>query len=398
MTQTLSTESLMPHIRALAEGIGPRPAGHPEEEQARQYVLMTLADLGYKDVERLPFLTPDTWGYAAGLPLAITLAGNRLGRRDSKAGRFFGGLVALASGYALWESMRINKQPVTVLAPRDQSANLIVRIPPTGAVKRRLVLLAHTDSNKHRPSFAPQMKKWLSWLTTFGLAATVTNGVAQLAESFGAGKGAKRLRWGSALALIVSLALAIYDEQGTYVPGANDNASAVAVVLGLAAQLKAAPLKHTEVWLAFTGAEEAGCVGAHKLLDVYGALLRSAWFLDFEMVGSAEIAYVTQHSGFSKVSTYRPDEQSVAWAEKTAQAHPEFGIHGRDMVIGEEVGALRSRGFRGLCLSGVGPDGWLENWHQHSDNVANITPAGLEKAAGFAWEMIGMLDREEIGF
>ncbi len=398
MTETLSVKSLLPHARALAEGIGPRPAGHPEEERARQYILSVLAELGYQDVERLPFLTPDTWGYAAGLPLALTLAGNGLGRRDSRIGKFLGGLIALASSYALWEAMRINKQPVTVLAPREQSADLIVRIPPTAAVKRRLVLLAHTDSNKHRASFAPQMKKWLPWLTTIGLAATATNSLAQFAESWGVGKGAKKMRWGSVLALIVALALAIYDEQGTYVPGANDNASAVAVVLGLAARLKAAPLQHTEVWLAFTGAEESGCVGAHKLLDVYGALLRSAWFLDFEMVGSAEIAYVTRHSGFSKLSAYRPDEGSVAWAEKTAQAHPEFDVHGRDMVIGEEVGALRSRGYRGICISGVGPDGWLENWHQHSDNVANLVPSGLEKAAGFAWEMMGVLDREEIGF
>ncbi|MBN2004985.1 MAG: M28 family peptidase [Anaerolineae bacterium] len=398
MSDTLSAESLLTHVRALAEGIGPRPAGHPEEERARQYVLGVLTESGYKDVETLPFLAPDTWGYAAGLPLALALAGNGLGRGDSRIGRFLGGLFALLNGYALWEAMRINKQPVTVLAPRGQSADLIVRIPPTGAAKRRLVLLAHTDSNKHRPSFTPQMKQWLPWITTVGLGLTVANGLAQLAESFGAGKGAKRMRWGSALALLVSLGLAIYDEQGTYVPGANDNASAVAVVLGLAARLKAAPLRHTEVWLAFTGSEESGCVGAHKLLDVYGALLRHAWFLDFEMVGSAEIAYVTRHSGFSKFSTYYPDAESVAWAEKTALAHPEFGVHGRDMIIGEEVGALRSRGYRGICISGVGPDGWLENWHQHSDSVANITSSGLAKAAGFAWEMLGMLDREEVGF
>lgn len=46
-----------------------------------------------------------------------------------------------------------------------------------------------------------------------------------------------------------------------------------------------APLEHTEVWLAFTGAEEVGSVGMHVLLDRCGEQLRDAYFLDFEMVG-----------------------------------------------------------------------------------------------------------------
>ena len=69
-----------------------------------------------------------------------------------------------------------------------------------------------------------------------------------------------------------------------------------------------------------------------------------------------------------------------------------MGIHGRKMIIGEEVGALRVRGYRGICLSGFGLDGWLENWHQTSDNVENIVPVGLEKAARFAWAMMQDLD------
>jgi|GEM_PF-5661040 len=129
-------------------------------------------------------------------------------------------------------------------------------------------------------------------------------------------------------------------------------------------------------------------------IDSYGDRLREAWFLDFEMVGSAEIAYVTRHSGFAWITTYRPDGESLAWAAATARRCPELGVTGRPMVIGEEVGALRSRGFRGLCLVGYGPDGWLENWHQYSDRLANLNPAGLEKAARFAWEMILDLDQK----
>ena len=391
MTDALLSNTLMLHVRKLAEEIGPRPAGHPAEMRARQYIRQVLNSFGYDEVETLPFLAPDTWGYALGNPLALTLLSNVLGTR-SRLGRLLGGATALAGAYTLWRSTRIDKQPLAALSPRRQSATLIARVPPTAEPHRTLVLLAHTDSNKHRPTFSPQLKKYLLGLTTAGLGAIVGNGVAQIVEALSGSAGAAKVRKASLWAVLASLLIALYDETGPFIPGANDNASAVACVLGLAEQLRQQPLRHTEVWLAFTGAEEAGCLGAHALLDAYGDQLRDAWFLDFEMVGTEHIAYVTRHTGFSLLSAYRPDAESLAWAERTGHRHPEMGVQGREMVIGEEVGALRVRGYRGLCLSGVGPDGWLQNWHQSSDNVENLIPAGLEKASRFAWAMLQDLD------
>jgi len=391
MSDALLSDALLPHVRKLAEEIGPRPAGHPAEMRARQYIRQVLAALGYDEVETLPFPAPDTWGYALGNPLALTLASNLLGTR-SRIGRLLGGVMALASAYTLWRSACVDKQPLAALSPRRQSATLIARVPPTEEPRRTLVLLGHTDSNKHRHSFSPQLKKYMLGLTTAGIASMASNGVAQIIEGVTGSKGAGRFRKASLWAVIASLLIALYDETGPYVPGASDNASAVACVLGLAAQLQQQPLRHTEVWLAFTGAEEAGCLGAHALLDAYGDRLRDAWFLDLEMVGTRDIAYVTRHTGFSLLSAYRPDAESLAWAERVSQQHSEMGIHGRKMIIGEEVGALRVRGYRGICLSGFGLDGWLENWHQTSDNVENIVPVGLEKAARFAWAMMQDLD------
>ncbi|MBN1875668.1 MAG: M20/M25/M40 family metallo-hydrolase [Anaerolineae bacterium] len=401
MPNALSAISLMHHARALAEEIGPRPAGHIEEMRARQYVRAVLAELGFAEIETLPFRTPDTWGYALGIPIALALATN-VGQAFPSAPRrrrLIGGMLALASAYALWEAMRVNKQPLTILAPRRPSATLIARIPAGGETTHtdacnRVVLLAHLDTNKARLMFHPKLKKMILGATTAGWGAIVGNGLLQIADALWPGSVPPAGRKASIAALVTALALTLGDEYGNYVPGANDNASAVAVVLGLAAHLQAYPLKHTDVWLAFTGAEESGCVGAHALLDTYGDELRDAWFLDFEMVGTQEIAYVTRHSGFSYLSAYTPDAESLAWVKAVAQAHPEYNIHGRAMVIGEEVGALRSRGYRGICLAGYGPDGWLENWHQSSDDIDHLVPEGLEKTAHFAWDLLKTLDNE----
>jgi hypothetical protein len=166
----------------------------------------------------------------------------------------------------------------------------------------------------------------------------------------------------------------------------------MACLLGIGGQLQQTPLEHTEVWLAFTAAEEVGAVGLHALLDNHREALADAYFIDFEMVGAGEIAYVTDHSGMLAFNNYRPDNDSMALAVETARENPDLNVRGAPLTIVEEVAALRGRGFRGLCIAGVGDDGWLVNWHRSSDVVVNITPKSLERAAHFAWAMLKKLD------
>ena len=272
MSDALLSDALLPHVRKLAEEIGPRPAGHPAEMRARQYIRQVLAALGYDEVETLPFPAPDTWGYALGNPLALTLASNLLGTR-SRIGRLLGGVMALASAYTLWRSACVDKQPLAALSPRRQSATLIARVPPTEEPRRTLVLLGHTDSNKHRHSFSPQFKKTMLGLTTAGIASMASNGMAQIAEGVTGSKGAGRFRKASLWAVIASLLIALYDETGPYVPGASDNASAVACVLGLAAQLQQQPCATPKSgWR--SPARKRVCRLAQRAVDAYGDRLR----------------------------------------------------------------------------------------------------------------------------
>ncbi|MFN2286140.1 MAG: hypothetical protein ACK2UQ_17125 [Anaerolineae bacterium] len=46
MTDALLSDALMLHVRKLAEEIGPRPAGHPPDMRARQYIRQVLSELG----------------------------------------------------------------------------------------------------------------------------------------------------------------------------------------------------------------------------------------------------------------------------------------------------------------------------------------------------------------
>ena len=398
MSDPLSANNLMKYVRVLADEIGPRPAGHPQEAQARLYIRQELERSGFTDIEEMPLTTWDTWSYNLLGPALLALSGSLLGRLG-RLSKLAGGLTSLAGAYFLWQTTAGLRTPLDALYSKLPTANLVARIPARAARRQTVVLIGHTDSNKHRPSFSDGRKSQIQASITTGIALAALAGLAQLAQ-FSAPKGrrapAAALQTASTLGLAAMLPLVMSDDLEGYIDGANDNASAVACLLGLGAHLKQNPLQHTEVWLAFTAAEEVGLLGTYALVDAYGVALKDAWFIDFEMVGTPDIAYVTRHSSLSYLGAYEPDGDSLALAEAASRAHPELGVHGRAMMINEEVAALRQNGLRGLCLVGVGEDGWLANWHQYSDNTANLDPSGLEKAARFALYMMEHLDRMEV--
>lgn len=392
MTEHLAPTALMAHIRALADDIGPRPAGTPREAQARAYVSRVLAEIGFDQIETLPFRAPETWGWYLALPAALALAGNfaLAGRR----GRLLGGLLALWAAQAVWSTYRSQRSPViTALIPTGPSATQVVRVPAKIEPRAWLVYIGHVDANRHRLTFSNANKRLMRVYGTAGLLGLALNGLFQLRRAVGSRRAGGGLYNLSVVGMLSALGLLIADEQGPWVDGANDNATAVACLLGLAAHLKASPLDYVEVWFAFTGAEEVGGLGTHALLDAHGETLRDAFFLDFEMVGAGELAYVSDH-GVSYLSRYAPDPYSAMLAVETARSNPEFAdVRGQAMTIVEEVGALRGRGHRGLCVVGVGADGFLVNWHRRSDVSANIEPDKVARAARFGLAYAHTLDQ-----
>jgi len=87
--------------------------------------------------------------------------------------------------------------------------------------------------------------------------------------------------------------LAHYDHLGkmgkaTYFPGANDNASGVAMILNLAKHYSTHPPKYTTVFIALSG-EELGILGAkaftdHPLID----LTKIKFLVNFDLAGTGE--------------------------------------------------------------------------------------------------------------
>jgi hypothetical protein len=382
--------SLVEPVRVLAGEIGPRGTGTPGEAAAADYVARHLARLGLA-VERQGFRAVADQN---AFPLAVNLVALLAVVLYSLGGplaRWAAAALALATPVLFWETVTHSESPLRPLLPHVHSQNVIGRILPTVGTRQRVVLLAHLDTNRCRLAWQSATVRYLEPLTWLTFAVLVLLGGLHLA---GALLGGPLWVWWLSLlpaGYILGTVVTLWRDWRTpFSPGAHDNASGVAVALAVGQRLASQPLRYTEVWLAFTGAEETDHRGLKVLLQEHGATIRDAAFLDLEGVGGGELVYLVREG---LCWPYRPDPGLLALAERIAVRRPDLGVRPAWMTVEDEVRTLRNRGYRALCIAGRDPQtGTLPRWHRPDDTADTVSPEALERAATFVWEMVKAME------
>lgn len=383
--------SLLEHVRFLADEISPRGTGTAGEAAAADYVAGYLSNLGLP-VERHEFRAVASQN---AFPLAVDLVALLavvLYPLDGAILRWIAAALALVAPLLLWWAITHSDSPLRPLLPQVTSQNILGRIQPTGEIHRRAVILAHLDTNRCRLAWQSAAVRYLEPLTWLTLAVLVALGLLYLS---GALLGGPAWIWwislfpaGYLLGTIITL---WRDERTPFSPGAHDNASGVAVALEVAARLSVHPLRHTEVWLAFTGAEETDHRGLKTLLHRYAASLRDAAFFDLEGVGSGDIVYLTRQG---LCWPYWPDPELLALAGRVAARRLDLGVGPAQMNTEDEVRTLRNSGYRALCIAGRDPaTGVLPRWHRSDDTADTVSVETMTRAADFLMELLCELDR-----
>ena len=273
------------HVRALALGIGPRPAGSPAEQRAFDYAAGQLSRWGYIP-ERLPvrFAPPPRFFALYGLGgLALALGGWCLPAYPAAALALPLVIIALPQ-LARW---------LILLRPCTAASQNLVAFAPSAPDAATLILCAHLDSA--RASFFRQPALlWLQGQTLFvALRIAIALAALALLELLGfplplvlawgvAGLGSLVGAWWILTELLNQLAW-----HGTYSPGAHDNASGAGVVLALAEHFSHASPRRVRLGFLFTGAEETGMHGARAFAAGLKAGSRTR-VLNFDMVGAGE--------------------------------------------------------------------------------------------------------------
>ncbi len=285
-------------LREVIAALAPleRRAGSVGEQRAAQWLCDRLRAAGCPaEMQAEEFLD----GYARVIsPLAaasvlaggLALISRRARRAAAVAAAAVTGLIAddISNGPRLFRR---------ATAPRRTTWNVVGACGEPDA-PRTLVLLAHHDAAPTGAIFDDRLQAWLGERFP-GVLERIDTSLplwwATLAGPGLVGAGALRDRRGliGAGLLASGVAVAAFEDiaRSPIVPGANDNLTAVAVLVALAERLREQPLTGLRVMLASCGAEEVVQGGIYGFAARHFPRLdrEQTWFLNLETVGSPKL-------------------------------------------------------------------------------------------------------------
>jgi len=379
-TPTASAAPPVPEqtLHEVIEALAPieRPPGSPGEREAAEWLERRFRAAGVKqvEVEQGPHwgTFPPTATALSGLGVtgaALVLMGRRV----------TGALAALAAFAGILDEAENGPRVFRRALRRKQSlVNVVARLGDPEA-ERTLVVLAHHDAPQTgaifdqtlqrkafevAPKFMDRFKTSIPhwWGALAGPLATIAAAVS------GRRAGA---RAGVALGLVSTGIVADIWRSPT-VPGANDNLSGVAGLVGLAEMLRERPPSGLRVLLVSAGAEESLQDGIRAFMDSHAHELpvERTWFINFETTGSPFLASLEGEGPVAMRDYSDPSfRELVAGLASGAGIPLERGLRGRvstDSVIPSRAG------YPTVTLASITFWRGLANYHWPTDVPENV--------------------------
>ncbi len=384
--------TLLNHIHALTIDIGPRGPTTKGERRGHEYCQGIFKLLGF---------TPQWETYSsaksifqphliASIAFLIAFA---VYPTAGRASALIAAILSLAALISELLELGFKNNPIRWLLPKGTSQNVFAVLPPSEDHRQDLVMIGHVDTQRTPIIFSTPA--WVSAYETFTTAAFVTFAGQVILYFLGA-----VTEWAwiwpvsgiSALCALLLAAICIQAELTPFTAGANDNASAVGMVLTLAEQLKVQPLKHTRVWLVCTGCEEVQHYGAADFYRRHKSELVNPKAINFEMLGCSGPAWLVKEG---IVVPFRSDPKLQALAEKVSIANPQLQAYGTMINSGNtEMADAILAGIPAITLTGLTPQGKAPYWHRPDDTYDKMDPHILHRMYDFTWAYIHALDEE----
>jgi acetylornithine deacetylase/succinyl-diaminopimelate desuccinylase-like protein len=316
-------------------------------------------------------------------PLVLLNAGSLLAAaRGRRAAALVGGAAAAAvyddvSGGKLWFRRRA--------LPHRTTYNVVAEAgDPHG--RRTVVFLAHHDAAHSGLVFHPAlprvaMERMPQQHAKANQSVPIIYGVflGPLLLALWGLTGRRLLRrLGTLFALGATAAMADIGSRQV-VPGANDNLSAVAVIVALARSLSERPVSGTRVIFVSTGSEESFMEGMQAFgRRHFGELPKdSTEFVCLECVGSPELC-VVEGEGMLRMRDYtETSREALARAGEAAGVPLTRGL--RTVAATDALIALRA-GYAACTLGGVDETKFPSNYHWPSDTPDNLSWESVEGA------------------
>jgi len=273
----------------------------------------------------------------------------------------------------IFEQMYL-KEYVDFFFPQRTGTNILGKLKAAEEPKTIVICSGHHDSAYEFPLFA-KFKSKFGLLAYFTASTIVLSALASYTKvvldffSFSSLISNIPLFCLPILCVVMTGYLNFNLHSKMVIPGANDNLSAVAVVLALAHHFAARRLKKIELWFISFSCEE--CMrGSKRFVQKHYEELKNSRTLNFDMVGRGEICIIS-------AEPYYTTKHSFELAKEIQKSTdlPIKVVH----FGGTDAALFSKKGLKAVSLIGLTPQNYPDTWHEMTDTPKIIEPEKLDK-------------------
>jgi acetylornithine deacetylase/succinyl-diaminopimelate desuccinylase-like protein len=367
-----------------------RPSASEGERRAAEWIAARMRQLGHPAAVEIERAHGGYWWPLGLLNGGVALAGLAARRSRSRWTRLLAAGLGVGAAAAIWDEVGGGRLWFRrAVLPHRDTFNVVAEAgDPDGA--ETVVVVAHHDAAHSGLVFHPALPRLfaerlprLHERSTQTLPVMYATWLGPVMVALGSIFGrAGLLRAGSLLAAGAAGAMADI-ARSEVVPGANDNLSAVAVLVALARSLAERPAPGVRVLLLSTGSEESFMEGMQGFVRRRRATLDPArtTVLCLECVGGPTLTLV-EAEGMLRMRPYSDAaRQRLAGAAQAAGVELVRGL--RTVAATDALVALR-RGYAAATLASVDATKFPANYHWRSDTPENLDWGTMERAFAVA--------------
>jgi hypothetical protein len=354
-----------------------RPSASPGEREAAQWIAAQLSEFGCAAGVEEERAHGGYW-FPLGVPNALAGLAGLLARRGGRGERAIATLLGAFAAAAIWDDVGGGRLWFRRrFLPRRPTWNVVAETGDASAA-RTVVFVAHHDAAHWGLLFHPGVVPLVDRLAPGLLERTDTSPplmapviAGPLLVALGALARSRRvLGVGTVLALGSAATFAEIGARDA-VPGANDNLTGVATLLGLATELAEQPVEGLRVLLVSTGSEEGFMEGMQAFAQRHFPALDPArtHVVCVDTVGSPELTLI-EGEGMLRMRDYPEDFKSlVADCAAASGVHLRRGLRLRNSTDG--LIALRA-GYPTTAIGSVTKLKVPANYHWPTDTAENV--------------------------
>ncbi len=354
-----------------------RPSASPGEHEAAQWIAAQLAEFGCGVQVEQERAHGGYW-FPLGVPNALAGAAGLLARRGGRRGRALASAVGAFAAAAIWDdvgggALWFRRR----FLPSRPTWNVVAETGDPSA-DRTLVFVAHHDAAHWGLLFHPGVLPLVDRLFPGVLQRTNTSPplmapviAGPLLIALGALAGRRRpLTAGTVLALGSAATFAEIGARDA-VPGANDNLTGVATLIGLATELAEQPLEGLRVLLVSTGSEEGFMEGMQAFARRHFAGLapERTHVVCVDTVGSPQLTLI-EGEGMLRMREY-PDDFKTFVSDCARESGVALGRGLRLRNATDGLIALRA-GYPTVAIGSVTELKVPSNYHWPTDTAENV--------------------------